>query len=284
MIQLSTEPSGMFSETNDLSEDALQDVSYLTRSVNRVQILGAVATNPITPRGLAELTGASRSTLQRILSELSDRGWVRRTSEGNYAATPIGTHILNQLVPFVESIETVRELDEAVASLPTDSLSIGIHHFRDATVVRPAPNDPNAPGAYFTTSIRDTAELSCAVDLAAPLALEHAMRDRVVDGVLQSEHVLTDRLFRYNRRHPERAQTWKELAQHGADVYRYDGDIPCNVFILDGTVLLGETPPDGEGCILFETDSQPVLEWAQGFVKEYRAKADRLTGTEFTDD
>lgn len=274
----------MFPEAKDLSEDALQDVSYLSRSKNRVQILGAVARNQIPPRELAELTGASRSTLQRVLSELEDRDWVRRTPEGSYVATPIGNHIVNELVPFVESIETIGELGGAVAALPTESLSIGIQHFRDATVIRPAPNDPNAPGAYFTTSIRETAELRCVVDLAAPLALEKAMRERVADGVLQSEHVLTDRLFRYNRQYPERAQTWKELTQSGADVYRYDGDISCNVFILDVTVLLGETPPNGEGCVLVETEKEPVLEWAHEFVEEHRAKADRLTGKEFTDD
>lgn len=228
--------------------------------------------------------GISRSTLQRILSELEDREWAKRTPEGRYVATPTGIHIVNELVPFVESIEIIRELGEAVATLPTDSLSIGLQHFRDATVIRPAPNDPNAPGAYFTTSIRDTAELRCAVDLAAPLSLEEAMRERVAASVLQSEHVLTDRLFRYICQHPERAQTWKGLTQSGADVYRYKGDIACNVFVLDETVLLGETPPDGKGCILIETDSKPVLEWAHGFIKEHRAKADRLTGEKFTDD
>ena len=233
---------------------------------------------------MAELTGASRFTLQRILSELEDREWVRRTSEGSYVTTPTGAHVVNELVPFVESMETIDELGEAVAALPIESLSVGIQHFRDATVIRPAPNDPNAPGAYFTTSIRETAELRYVVDLAAPLALEKAMRERVVGGVLQSEHVLTERLFRYNCRYPERAQTWKELTEGGADVYRYDGNISCNVFVLDETVLLGETPPDGEECVLIETESEPVREWAHEFVKEHRAKADRLTGKEFTDD
>lgn len=274
----------MSPKTTDLSDDALQDVSYLTRSRNRVRILGTVARNPRPPSELADLTGASRSTLQRILSELEERGWVRRTPNGDYAATSIGTHVVNELVPFVQSMEIIRELGEAVAALPAESLSIDIQYFRDASIIRPAPNDPNAPGAYLTTSIRDATELSCVVDLAAPLALEKAMRERVVDGVLQSEHVLTDRLFRYTCRSSERAHTWKELTESGADVYRYDGDVSCNVFILDETVLLGETPPDGAGCILIETDNEEVLGWAHEFVEEHRTKADRLTGKEFTDD
>lgn len=274
----------MPTEARELSEDALQDVSYLTRSRNRVKILRAVASESIPPRELVEMLGISRSTLQRILSELEDRKWAKRTPEGHYVATPTGTHVVNELVPFVESMEIIRELGGAVATLPTDSLSLGIKHFRDATVIRPAPNDPNAPGSYFATAIRDTAELRCAVDLAAPLSLEEAMRERVDDGVLQSEHVLTDRLFRYNCQHPERAQTWQDLAQSGADVYRYDGAIACNVFVLDETVLLGETPPDGEGCTLIETDSERVVEWAHWFIEEYRTKADPLTGEEFTDE
>ena len=269
-------------ETKNLSEDALQDVSYLTRSSNRVQILGAIARKPLSPREMAEVTGASRSTIQRILSELNDRGWVRRSPEGSHVATSTGTHIVNELVPFVNSIETIRGLGEAVAAIPIDTLSIGIEHIRDATVIQPAPNDPNAPGAYFTNSMRETARLSCVAEIAAPLSLENAMLERVIDGELQSEHILTDRLFQYNCSHSEREQTWKELAHHGADIYRYDGQIPCNVFILDDTVLLGETPPDGEGCVLIETDSTAVREWAEEFVEKYRTKAVRLTTKEFT--
>ena len=256
----------------------------MTRSRNRVRILGAVAEEPATPGEVADLTGASRSTIQRILSELEDREWVRRTNEGSYVATAVGTHVVHEFVPFVKSMETIDDLGEAIATLPTDSLSIGIQQFTDATIVRPEPNDPNAPDAYFSTLIRDTAELSCVVDIAAPLAVENAIRDRVIDGVLRSEHVLTDRLFQYNCRSTERAQTWKVLTQNGADVYRYDGHISSNVFILDETVLLGETPPDGEGCVLIESDSEPVLAWAEEFVEAYKARADRLTGKEFADD
>lgn len=271
-------------ETSDLSDDALRDVSYLTRSRNRVQILDAITRDPLTPGDLAELTGVSRSTLQRILSELEERGWVRRTSKGSYEATSNGKHVMNALLPFVGSMEAIRELGESVSALPVDSLAIDIRHFEDANVVRPEPNDPNAPGAFFTKSIRDTETLRCVVDIAAPLALEEAMRDCVADGVLQSEHVLTDRLFNYNRGDRERAQTWKELAQCGADVYRYAGDITCNVFILDETVFLGETPPEGEGCILIETDSEPVLTWAHEFVEEFRGKANSISGESFTND
>lgn len=274
----------MMPETNDISDDALQDVSYLTRSRNRVRILDAVASDPLPPRELAELTGASRSTLQRILSELEERGWVRRTRGGSYETTSTGSHVINVLLPFIGSMDAIHQLGEAVAALPAESLSIDIRYFEDANVVRPEPNDPNAPGAFFTKSIRETETLRCVVDIAAPLSLEESMRDNVANGALQSEHVLSNRLFRYNRGDRERAQTWKELTECGADVYRYAGDIPCNVFILDETVLLGETPPEGEGCVLIETDSEPVLAWAHEFVEEYRGKADPITGESFTDE
>lgn len=274
----------MLPETNELDEDALQDVAYLTRSRNRVRILGSVAETPGTPSEVVDVTGVSRSTLQRILSELDERGWVQRTQEGRYEATPAGTHIVNELVPFVRSIKAIRELDEAVASLPTDSFTVGLEHFTDVAVLEPQPNDPTAPGASFVELIRDTSELRCLVEIAAPVALLTTMRDRAANGALQSEHILSESLVQYIRDSPHRARTWTELTQSGADVFRFDGEIPCNLFILDETVLLGTTPPPGEGCVLIETQRDAVQDWAHGIVDDHRMEADHLIGEGFNSD
>jgi len=49
--------------------DAIEDVAYLVRSTNRVRILDALADDPRTRRALTEATGASRTTLDRIVNE-----------------------------------------------------------------------------------------------------------------------------------------------------------------------------------------------------------------------
>lgn len=274
----------MIPGTEDLPDDALRDVAYLAKSGNRVRILGALAKEAGTPKEVADRSGASRSTLQRILTELDDRGWARRNRDGLYEATPSGRHVVDQLVPFVESIATIRALGDEVAWLPNDGLSIGLHHFRDATVRRPTPNDPMAPGMFMIDLVRDAAELNCLVHLAAPMALLQGMRDKAVGGDLESEHVLTKGLVEYIRDDGERTRIWSELESSGSDVYCYDDEIPCNLFRFDETVVLGRTPPRGESCAFVVSENETVLAWAREMIAEHREKATRIPVEKFAAD
>lgn len=272
----------MAPESEDIPEDALRDIAYLTRSKNRVRILRSLAEAPSTPREVADETGTSRSTLQRILSELEGRGWARRTPDGRYATTPTGRYIVKELTSFAESIETIRELGDAVDSLPTDVMPIGTQNFGDATIRRPEPNDPMAPGLFLTRLIQESAELHCLAHLAAPLELEKIMRDRVVDGALRGEYVLTAGLVNYLCTSPDRMARWRELIEEGADVYRCDNDIPCNLFVTDATVVLGKTPSKGDSCVFLESADEVVLDWAHDVIETHRAEADRLTVEAFS--
>jgi DNA-binding HxlR family transcriptional regulator len=143
-IELETDPNG-----------PLEDVAYLSRSGNRLQILDALATRAYARHELEARTTASRPTLRRILNELTERGWVERTVDGDYVATAKGEHVIAAFTPLVGAMQTVRRLGEAVAWLPTEELTIGLHHFSDATVRRASPNDPVAEASYLLDLLRD---------------------------------------------------------------------------------------------------------------------------------
>lgn len=136
---------------------ALEDVEYLSRSANRVVILDALTRGPSARRELAEVTGVSRTTLDRIVNELESRGWAERTPEGTYTATPAGSHLMQQFRPFLDAVEALRQLDEAVAWLPEDELDVGLEHFSDAVVRRPQDGDPVEGVEYMTGLVRDAA-------------------------------------------------------------------------------------------------------------------------------
>jgi DNA-binding IclR family transcriptional regulator len=65
--------------------DALADVDYLSRSDNRVTLLDALAEGAATRRALAEETGVSRATLDRIVTEFEERDWAERTSPRDWS-------------------------------------------------------------------------------------------------------------------------------------------------------------------------------------------------------
>lgn len=257
--------------------EALEDAAYLSRSENRVQILDAIASGPHTRRELNEITGMSRATLSRILTELEDRDWAVRTTGGDYEATSTGRHIATQIFSFIESIEAIRRLGEAVDWLPTDELSIGLHHFSDAVVKRPAHDDPMEIIDFFTDLIRDATEFRVLTHLAPPDTFAESMREGLAAGRLTATYVLTGELVEYLREHPERRARWYDNLEAGATVARYEGKIPCNLMLIDKTVFIKKSGPgsiqDAYGLpIVSENDA--VQEWAVEMIETYHAEAD----------
>jgi predicted transcriptional regulator len=265
-----------------ISEDALEDVAYLSRSRNRVAILDALDGETRTRRELQQATNASRTTLGRILSEFEERGWVERATDGRYRLTPPSEHIAREFLPLLGAIDAIRSLDGAVAWLPTDELSIGLHHFADATVRRQSPNAPLDPGRRLTELLQGASTLVTLTYFAPPRSVGRAMRDGVVSGNLSAKHVLAGGLVDYLRDRPDEPPGWKEYVEAGATVYEYDGHVPCNLFVVDETVLIPNDATDTRRSgVCIETDDETVRSWALELIESYREDADPLDAEAF---
>ena len=266
---------------------ALEDIAYLSRSQNRIGILEALASGPYTRRELEAFTEASRTTLDRIVNELEERGWAERTVDGEYVTTPTGQQLLEQLLPFIDAVVAIRQLGDAIAWLPAAELSIGLHHFRDATVRRPEQDDPMVTIDYFTELIQDTTQFRVLTDLAAPVPLARAMRDRIVAGEMTAEYVVADGIIEYTKEKSDRRTRWREMTEEGASVFRYEGAIPCNMYIFDDRLLLkkGGTEPIEEGYgVPIESTDGTVLAWGHDLIDQCRAAATRVDASTFAEE
>ena len=54
-------------------EGPLEEIEFLARSTNRVEVLRLLSTGPRTRRELAAATGASQATLGRIIEDFTER-------------------------------------------------------------------------------------------------------------------------------------------------------------------------------------------------------------------
>ncbi|MFC4450315.1 helix-turn-helix transcriptional regulator [Halorussus aquaticus] len=274
----------MTTETEAISDDALADVAYLSRSRNRITILEALRSGPHPSGRLEERTQASRSTLERILTELEERGWAERSPDG-YVTTPVGERVIGEFRPVVTAMGSIRTLGEAVAWLPDEELSIGLHHFDDATVRRTTPNSPMAEATYLLELMREASVFRTLTYIAPPLSLLQSMRDSVVEGRMTATNVLTDDLVGYLRERPEQTPYWREYVEAGARIYCYRGHIPCNVFVVDETVLIANNDPDsGHPCEFIETTDETVRSWGRELIETYRRNSERLTPETFTEE
>lgn len=175
--------------------------------------------------------------------------------------------------------EAVRRLGEAVEWLPTDELSIGLYHFNDAIVKRPENDDPMEVIDYFTDQIRDASEIRVLTHLAPPEPFATSMRDGFDTDRLNGTFVLTGELVEYLRRRSAREERWRAYIEAGADVYRYEGDIPCNLLVIDERVFIKSSRSDSVKLSYAEpivSDNETVWAWATDLIETYQNQADHI--------
>lgn len=264
----------MADERDRPSDEAFADIAYLGRSRNRVEILAEIASRSLSPRELTETTGTARSTLERILTELEERGWAERTSEGEYVGTDAGKFVVQEFTPLVDAMEAIRNLGDTIAWLPRDELSISLAHFSDATVRRPA--DPAEAIDYMTGVLRDTENFRVISHLIPPEPPAEAIHDGVKSGQMTLDYVITEDVIEFLSDHPERRERWIQTIEAGAELWAWKGPIPCNLWIFDDTVWIKKSRPgsiqDSYGVPII-TEDETVRSWSHDLIDRYQAAA-----------
>lgn len=264
------------------SDGALSDIAYLGRSRNRVEILRAIVSRPYSPRELADATGTARSTLERILTELEERGWATRTTDGEYVAEAAGNFVYDEFIPLARTMEAIDTLGEEIAWLPRDELTIGLSHFSDAVVRR--PEDPTEAIDQMAGLIRETERFRAMSNLTPPEGTTDPLHDRVGTGQMTFDYVLTRDVLDYLRTHTERRERWLDSIEAGADLRVVDDPIPCNLWIFHETVWIKNSDPGATQNtygVPIVSDDETVRSWANDLIDRYRTAGTPVAATAF---
>lgn len=254
-------------------DESLEEIAFLSRSANRVRALKTLARGRQSQRELREELSVSRATMARILTELKERNWIVRT-DTHYDITALGELVITEFMPLVELMATVQQLSDVFHLLPTDEMDLNLRCFGSAEVIIP---DNAAPTKHMDRGLdllRDADQFRILAWTALP---EYAsiICDRLVAGNLEFETVLAATFFEQLADNPSLLTDFRDLADIGA-VYRYDGQVPYNVFITDGTVFFWLCSSEGtEQAALVSTDDS-VRSWAEETFQAYRALAEPI--------
>jgi predicted transcriptional regulator len=257
-------------------------IRFLSNSENSVRVFERLAEAPTTSKDLAERTGASRSTVLRILDRGDSRGWVG--SEGSqYEITNLGRAMIEEFIRYRETVRGIQHIGEAVEGLPEPARSLDFRHLRDARVTFRTEDNPFARFDRGLSLIRE-ADTCRWLSSAAPLEYVNVVVDCVEQRGLTVEGVIGADLAETLRDDPERAEPWRAVADR---VWVYDGHVPVSVEIVDETVLVWLTPKRDDrwdGAALLESDHPAVRSWAESLYDEYRREAARLDPAVLADD
>lgn len=260
-------------------QSSLDDVAFLASSPNRVDVLNLIQTAPRKRDDLKEATDVSRVTLSRILSELEERGWIRRIDH-RYEPTPRGGFVADEFGQLLVNMDTAVELDEELSWLPVETLGFDLGCLRDAEIVTPSHSDHTAAIRRVAEAVHDadwvrgtaTGVSREVLDAIRGMTVEREGTLEMILGPGAVDVIRTDAGLRH--------QFHEVLESERADVYRYDGDDPILMALItnDKVLLCGhdeEGPPPGT----VESVDQTVRSWTASYFEARRAKA-RLLGIE----
>ncbi|WP_229120593.1 helix-turn-helix transcriptional regulator [Halapricum desulfuricans] len=256
-------------------DSVLEEVEFLARSENRVEVLTALADSRRTRRDLEAETDASQATLGRILGDFQERSWVRKDGS-EYVATATGTLVARGLTDLLEILETECELRGLVRYLPTHAMDFDLRHLADATITTPTQTRPNAPVRRLLDLVETADEVR---------AFSHAFNEqnltvierRVTAGELSFSGVLSRNAIEALADDPELNDRLRSLlAAEDTEIHVREEGIPLAVTIADDTVHMLLRDETGVLRASIDTDDEAVRSWATDTFDHYWRTATSL--------
>jgi predicted transcriptional regulator len=252
--------------------DGLETVAFLAGSENRVRVLMALAERPLSRTDLQSATEVTRATLARVLSDLEDRGWVRREGQ-QYEATRAGRALADSFRSTTETAAALETLGDLARWFPFDDVAFEVRHLHDARVVRPTKADAIRPVTRSLELIGEAERIRILGSQHAPPALA-AFRERIETGELRIDLVVTCEAFETLRAAEHDTDHLRYLVGHDrASVAVTDTDLDGNYAANDDTIVLTVADDNGAPQAIVESEALAVREWFDDRFETVRAEA-----------
>lgn len=247
-------------------------IRFLADSPSRIAVLEALQAGPRERNDLQETVDVSRSTINRILDGLTERGWLARDGH-QYRITPSGRNVTAQFTTLLETIESDWQLHEVVHWLPTENPGFDTKLFADATITKADPSAPYRP-------IERLMELGA----DAGAARTRSFGTRPLPGYFDqwelhegstAEIIFSPLVIEAIRRSPPDGTA--ELLTAGRLSFRVHDDLPCGLTLYDDRVAFcGYDQTTGMLHAVVDTDSSDAFEWAEAIYESYHSESEPI--------
>lgn len=260
-------------ETVGIQRNAIEEIEFLTRSPVRVSVLYALLREgPVSKRELKDELDGVRTTVQRNLNALEERGWIEYTTNG-YEITSCGRLVANALLDLVDRTTLAIKLRPAIRWIDTDEVDLEFEHFQDADVIKADSTNPYAPIDEQIDLLRRSVSVRVVFPTLNRGLLAQSLRLAESSGT-DLEMIVTEDAAKRFRADDRYADTFESLVEQSR-VYTH-ADLPLYLAVTDEEIQLGSTDTDNVVRVLLEFNNAQARTWASEEFEEYRQSAHRL--------
>lgn len=236
---------------------AFDHITFLADSPSRVAVLETLQAGPRERNHLQEEIGVSRSTINRILDGLDERGWV--TQDGRqYRITPSGRNVAVQFTTLLETIESDSRLNEVIDWLPTELPDFETKMFVDATITMAEASAPYQPMERLMELGKDTATSHTRSFGTRPLPGYFERWE--LEEESSAEIIFSPLVVKALRQSPPNGTA--ELLANGKLSFRVHENLPCGLTLYNEHVALcGYDQTTGMLQAVVDTGDSTALQW-----------------------
>lgn len=252
-----------------------EDIEFLARSKTRVRLVKLLHKNETLGRDeLRSRIDASRTTIQRNLKALEERGWVENGAR-TYSLASCGEMIADDFLELVDTVSIAEQLQPILEWVDRTELDFDFGLLVNADIVTAKPGDPWAMVNRHVERLKDANDIRALL----PLTGLHAMKvghDRVVKHGATTEHIASSDVvdtFQNDSAYREYYDNLIETNRY--DLYHYSQEVPYYLGVLDDIVQIG-VDEGGDPRGLIETKNEEVREWAVNTLDKYRKQAEQV--------
>jgi len=265
--------------------DAFDEISFLTRSANRVEVLSVVAKGTYTERELVTETGISDVTVGRILEDFTERGWVVPAEDGDgYRASPVGELLAADYRQFESSMDTAARLGPVLDILPLETMDFDLRLLAEGRVSDPESFDPlTAVDRWKQLLRRADRFVGTAPAATATTVVTEPFHEAVTEHGLDFSAVVSPAYYEAVTERAETRRHVREEIEAGADMWLADieGDFTVSVAAFDDVATVTGYDDVGKVQVGIESRADPILEWVVDRFESFRADATRLEPADF---
>ncbi|MFC7047244.1 helix-turn-helix transcriptional regulator [Halobacteriaceae archaeon GCM10025711] len=253
---------------------AIEDIEFLARSPHRVEVLEILTDSPTTRTDLRAATGASPSTVGRIIADFERRRWMVRNGP-TYELTRLGEFVADRFLDLRDAMSIERKLRDVWEWLPREMAGFSVDLFADAVVSYPGPGYPYEPVERLTHLIETTDRLRGFDSIVYKSINNETVCEAVLDG-MELEYVYSpvalEGTVAWN---PERVM--EAAACENCTVLVHDA-LPdgnrCGLGIVDDRAgICCHDEDTGALVAVIDTDAPEAREWALPVFERVRQDA-----------
>lgn len=254
-----------------MDTDSVAAIDFLSRSDTRVRLLRYLARETQSSKQeLHTIVDASRTTLQRNLAALENKGWITSTDR-EYEITTAGEWVAEDFVTLVETVDRATQLGPLFELVDTSMFEFDPRRV-DVSVTTSDPGQPQKMIQEHIRSINAATDICLLLPETAiqPLRATH---ERVLDKEMSATLIVSERVLDTFRSTAEAQEYIAAMQQTGRfRVLLTDTEIPFYLGRLDETVEIGISENNQPRALLSTTDAA-VRDWAERTLADYESTA-----------